>query len=164
MYIHSRTVSCRFTCLIILWLLSSHGYHIYFMYHYTSCYSIVSVFFLCTLTRSHLRPWVCMSRYRSPGCTIGWGSGVFWRSSWGAIGLFVTFYLFWLAVCSINVLFLCYSYVVVLYIFIYVLMHSYVFRFWYCMRLCYVLLLHVIYKISAVFFLYYDTCVGLLEA
>jgi len=49
-----------------------------------------------------------------------------------------------------------------MYIFINVLMDSYALYFWY-MGLCYVLLLHVIYKKSAVFFLYYDTCAGLQE-
>jgi len=47
------------------------------------------------------------------------------------------FVFFWLAVCSIAVLFLCYRYIVVHYIFINVLTDSYVLVFWYCSILCY---------------------------
>jgi len=158
--IHSRTILCRFTSLTMLYLLSSYGYQVYFMFLYTSCYSIIFILFLYTLARSHLRPWICMPKYKSCDCTLG-GAGVLWRSSWATVGLFMIFYLFWLAVCSIIVLFLCYRYVVVLYIFMNVLMDSYVLCLWHCSVLCYVLLLHVIYNssnvLALIWYLYMST-------
>jgi len=124
--------SCCTYChlLDIVFISCSHIRHVIILF---------SLSFLCILAQSHLRSWVCMPRY----FTLR-GPGVLRRIGWAAVGPFVTVLLL-LAISVLHiVLFLCSSYVVVLYIFINMLTDSYVLYFW-VLWLYYVLLLHVIY-------------------
>ena len=93
----------------ILWLSPSY---IYILFVPCVCiHHVIPLFlfsFICTFTRSCLRPWVCMLIYRSYDITLRGGLEVPRRTGWAAVGLFMTFLSLWLEVCSIIVFFFCY--------------------------------------------------------
>ena len=67
---------------------------LYVLLHLCVCIFHVSLLFslsfLCALAWSHLRPWVCMPRYRLCSYTLRGGRWVLRRFGWAAVGQFVT--------------------------------------------------------------------------
>ena len=95
---------------------------------YVCLYLIITLFhysFLCTLARSHLRPWVCLPRYRVRGYTLRGGRAVPRQFGWATVGRFVSWssLLAFSMFHSCTVVF-CSSYCIIM------LMDSYVLCFW----------------------------------
>jgi len=73
----------------LIFLLPSSYYMSCFSFLYSSLSCFILLAFLCTLARSHLRPWVCLPRYRVCGYPIRGGRGVPRRFGRAAVGQFV---------------------------------------------------------------------------
>ena len=94
-----------------LLMLDSSVIHVvlYLEFLFISCtclYLVITLFhffFLCTLARSHLRPWVCLPRYRVRGYTHRRGRGVLRQFGWATVGRFVT----WTSLLAFSMFYSC---------------------------------------------------------